>query len=57
MKYNKETIQKIKKDCNVCRGSFYAWMNVLNYNKDKENNIKNHFYNHCPPCKIADKVK
>ncbi len=34
-----------------------VWLSTLNFGKEKEENIKKHIYNHCPPCKIFDKIK
>lgn len=55
MKYNKETKKEIQKTCNLCKGNFFAWLTTLNYERDKEENVRRHMYNYCPACKVFDK--
>ncbi len=57
MNYNKKTIGRIMQDCNACRNNFTVWLATLNFGKDKEENIRHHFYNHCPSCKALNKLK
>lgn len=57
MKYNKQTISKIERNCNLCRGNFLVWLTTFNFDQEKERNIKEHIYNYCPACKIVDKSK
>jgi len=56
MKYNKKSIERINNDCNTCRNNFMVWLSILNFGREKEDNIRKHIYNHCPPCKIFDKI-
>lgn len=57
MKYNRKTIKNIESECNLCRGSFLVWLNTLNFDREKEEGIRNHLYNHCPSCRVSDKLK
>lgn len=57
MKYNNKTIKKIQQDCNLCRGNFLVWLTTLNFDREQEENVKKHLYNHCPNCKLFDKLK
>jgi len=57
MKYNRKTIKKIEKDCNLCQNSFTVWLSTLNFDREREENIKEHLYNHCPSCKVVEGLK
>jgi hypothetical protein len=57
MKYNKSSIKKIEKECTLCRDSFVVWLTTLNFDRDKEENIKKSIYNHCPSCRVLEKSK
>lgn len=57
MKYNQKTIQKIEKDCNLCKANFMVWLMTLNFDEEKEENIKEHLYNYCPSCRVLEGIK
>ena len=57
MKYNFKTIRKIKENCNNCKNTFSVWLSAMNFEQEKEEGIKNHLYNHCPSCKVLNKIK
>lgn len=55
MNYNRNTKKEIEKACNLCKGNFFAWLTTLNYEKEKEENVKNHMHNYCPACRVFEK--
>ncbi|MDD2731949.1 MAG: hypothetical protein PHI53_02005 [Candidatus Pacebacteria bacterium] len=53
----KKHIKEAEKECDTCRNSFIVWLSSLNFEPEKEEEIKAHFLNHCPKCRLVDKVK
>jgi hypothetical protein len=54
MKFNKNTIKEIGKQCGVCRSNFSAWLTTFNFEGERENNIKSQVYNYCPACRVFE---
>lgn len=57
MKFNPKNTKKIERDCNLCRSNFAVWLTTLNFDREKEENIKQHIHNHCPSCRFLRKLK
>ncbi len=47
----------MKKECIKCKNSLAAWLSSLNYDKDKEEAIRENSYNYCPVCISSKKNK
>lgn len=55
MKFNKDIRKEIGKQCGICRNNFIAWLTSLNFNGEREGNIKSQVYNYCPACRVFEK--
>ena len=53
----KKNYKSIKKECNSCKANLTAWLSSLNYDKNKEEAMKDNFHNYCPVCIVSEKTR
>lgn len=55
MKKSKLSYKSLKRECNLCKASFDAWLSTLNYDNDREEALKERVHNYCPICLVPEK--
>lgn len=49
---NSKKIKEAKRECELCKAGFEAWLATSNINSEREEKIRNRIFGYCPACKI-----
>ena len=55
MKKLKTGYKAIKRECNLCKAGFQAWLSSLNYDNNKEEAMRERIHNYCPICLVSER--
>jgi len=53
---NKRSKKELKEKCQKCKADFIIWVDGLDSDVEKTEDMKSHSKNYCPVCNMAEKL-